>query len=255
MTVDADGPDLGPDLDPDEAVAWYERLVEATPSDADAWRGLADALVSTGDEVGGERALRRCLELGPDDVGALADLAHLAHRAGHGAEAIDLLTRALEHSPGSVDLLRGLVALHLARGQTESALARAEELAGLDPDDVAILLEIAEIALTMRDRLKAVRTFERLARCDEVEGHRMFAHHGIVAAEIVEQRWRPAMNAAIDATAVDRHQLTTDLLVFVTAHLFGIDERRPPRPWSELSDELTVERAAHRRFHAEQAIG
>lgn len=241
-------------VDLDDAVEWYERLVKVVPSDADAWSGLADALASTGEDAGGARALRRYLELVPDDVGALSDLAHLEHRSGHTAEAIDVLSRALEHSPDSTSLLRDLIDLFLARGQTESALTRAEELAELDPGDVIVLLDIAEIASRMGDRTKAVRAFEQLARRDEADGHRVFAYHGIVAAEIAEHRWRPAMNAAIDASAVDRHQLTTDLLVFVTAQLFGTDERREPRPWQELCDELAAERAAHRRLHAEQAF-
>ena len=64
------------------------------------------------------------------------------------------------------------------------------------------------------------------------------------------------MDAAIDATAVDRHQLTTDLLVFVSAQVFGTGgEGREPRPWPELAAELAAERAAHRAFHAQQVFG
>lgn len=244
-----------PDLEEDEAVAWYERQVADAPDDADAWRDLADALVSTGDDAGGTRALRRFLELVPGDVVAMADLAHLEHRAGRSTEAVELVHQALERSPGNGPLLRDLVDLHLARGQTESALARAEELLEADPDNLSALLDVAELALQMGDRAKAVRTFELIATHDDTEGHRVYAHHGIVAAEIAEERWRPAMNSAIDASAVDRHQLTTDLLVFVTAQVFGPDQRHRPRPWPELEQDLTAERALHRRFHAEQSIG
>ncbi|MGZ6975314.1 MAG: tetratricopeptide repeat protein [Acidimicrobiia bacterium] len=214
----------------------------------------AEVALETGDDAGAAQALREHLALVPDDIAALTDLAHLEQRAGRNAEAIDLLSRALEKSLGDVGLLRSLIDLHLARGQTESALVRAEELATLEPGDVSVILAIAEIALQMGDRAKAVRAFEQLARRDDADGHRVYAYHGIVAAEIAEQRWRPAMDAAIDATSVDRHQLTTDLLVFVTAQLFGAEPGREPRPWQELDDELAAERAAHRAFHAAQAF-
>jgi tetratricopeptide (TPR) repeat protein len=227
---------------------------DAAPTDAEGWWELADELAASGEDAEASRALRKYLDLVPDDVRALADLAHLEHRAGRSAEAIELLTRALERSPRNAGLLRGLVDLHLMRGQTESALARAEELAELDQEDITVLLDIAEIALQMGDRAKAVRTFNELAERDDADGHKVFALHGVIAAEIAEGRWRAAMNAAIDATAVDRHELTTDLLVFVTAQLFGADPQRPPKPWDELSGKLSAARAAHRRFHVEQAF-
>lgn len=239
----------------DESVDWFEKLVALTPEDAGAWRSLADELVSVGEEQRATRALKRFLALVPDDAEALADLAHLEHRAGRSTQTIDLLSQAVETSQYPASLLRNLIDLHLEKGQTESALSRAEQLSEVDRDDVVALIDIADLALRMGDHNKASRTFERLCRVDDADGHRVFALHGVIEAEVGAQRWRAALNAAIDAAAADRHEFTTDLLLYVAAQLFGVtEEARTPKPWPELSEQLARERAEHRRFHIEQSI-
>jgi tetratricopeptide (TPR) repeat protein len=241
------------DLDP--TLEALEQRVAATPDDADAWRELAEELVATGEEVRAIAALKRFLELVPGDSDALSDLAHLEHRAGRGAEAVDLLGKAVETSQFPKSLLRNLIDLHLERGQNESALSRAEQLSEADGDDVIALLDIAELALGMADFNKASRSFERLGRVDDADGHLVYALHGVIEAEVGAQRWRAALNAAIDAAAADRHEFTTDLLLFVSAQLFGVsDDARTPKPWPELAAQLAQERAEHRRYHIEQSI-
>ena len=238
-----------------DATSWYEKLVAVAPDDAEAWRDLADELVSDGDEERASRALKRLLELVPNDANALANLAHLEHHAGRSEAAFDLLGQAAETTPFDKNLLRTLIDFHLDRGQTESALSRAEELSGANTDDVVVLLDIAELALGMGDHTKAARTFDRLLRIDDADGHLVYAYHGIIEAEVLAKRWRPALNAALEAAAADRLEFTTDLLLFVSAQLFGVtDEAREPKPWTELSDGLARERAEHRRYHIEQAI-
>jgi tetratricopeptide (TPR) repeat protein len=229
--------------------------VDVTPDDAAALREAAETLVSEGDEDRAMRTLQRVIEIAPDDTEALVDLAHLQHRAGRSENAVELLDRALETSPANLGLLRNLVDLHVGMGRSESALGRAEELAKADPDDVVVLLDIAELALGMGDYIKAARTFDRLNRVDDADGHRVYAYHGMIEAEVLGERWRLALNAAIDATAVDRHEFTTDLLLFVSAQVFGVtSEEREAKPWTELAAQLAQERAEHRRFHTEQAI-
>jgi tetratricopeptide (TPR) repeat protein len=241
--------------DPTAALERARGAVDATPDDIDALRDAAEILVSEGEDERATRTLQRIVEIAPDDIAALVDLAHLQHRGGRSGAAIELLDRAVESDPGNVGLLRNLVDLHVGMGRPESALARAEELAKADPSDVIVLLDIAEIAMGMGDYVKASHTFDRLGRVDDVDGHRVYAYHGVIEAEVLAERWRLALNAAIDATAVDRHEFTTDLLLFVSAQVFGATtEEREPKPWAELSAQLAQERAAHRRFHTEQDI-
>jgi tetratricopeptide (TPR) repeat protein len=238
-----------------DLTAALEQRVAQAPDDAEAWRELADELVADGEEERAIAALKRFLELVPGDSDALSDLAHLEHRAGHSAEAVDLLGRAVETSQFPKSLLRNLIDLHVEKGQTESALSRAEQLSEVDRDDVIALLDIAELALGMGDWNKASRTFERLGRVDEADGHIVYALHGVIEAEVGAQRWRAALNAAIDSAAADRHEFTTDLLLYVSAQLFGVtEEARTPKPWPELAQQLERERAEHRRYHIEQSI-
>src|SRR4051812_11267497 len=96
----------------DPSLASLEQRVADAPDDAQAWRELAEELVATGVEVRAAAALKRFLELVPGDVDALSDLAHLEHRAGHSAEAVDLLGRAVETSQFPKSLLRNLIDLH-----------------------------------------------------------------------------------------------------------------------------------------------
>jgi flagellar basal-body rod protein FlgG len=74
-------------------------------------------------------------------------------------------------------------------------------------------------------------------------------HH---AQGTLEQTHR-ALDLAIAATEVDRHQLTTDLLAFVTARLFGPGHRPSPE-WADLQHELAQQRAEHRRRHVEALV-
>lgn len=238
-----------------DLTASLERRVAENPDDAEAWRELADELVADGEEERAISALKRFLELVPGDSDALSDLAHLEHRAGRSAEAVDLLGKAVETSQFPKSLLRNLIDLHVEKGQTESALTRAEQLSEVDRNDVIALLDIAELALGMGDWNKASRTFERMGRVDDADGHIVYALHGVIEAEVGAQRWRAALNAAIDAAAADRHEFTTDLLLYVSAQLFGVtEEARTPKPWPELAKQLEHERAEHRRYHIEQSI-
>jgi len=239
----------------DPTLATLEQRVAEAPDDAEAWRELADELVASGEEPRAIAALKRFLELVPGDSDALSDLAHLEHRAGHSAEALDLLGKAVDTAQFPTSLLRNLIDLHVEKGQTESALTRAEQLSAADAGDVVALLDIAELALGMNDWNKASRTFERMRRVDDADGHIVYALHGVIEAEVGAQRWRAALNAAIDAAAADRHEFTTDLLLYVSAQLFGVtEEARTPKPWPELAQQLERERAEHRRYHIEQSI-
>jgi hypothetical protein len=72
----------------------------------------------------------------------------------------------------------------------------------------------------------------------------------MIGIEIRTARFRRALDLAIEATALDRHQLTTDLLAFVAAKLFG-EGGRAVVPQSELLAALVAEQAEHRRDHLE----
>ena len=69
----------------------------------------------------------------------------------------------------------------------------------------------------------------------------------MIEAEIRRERWRRALDLAIEATRVDRYGRTTDVLAFVVAQVFG--QPTAPRPTrAEVDEALAASRAEHRRL-------
>lgn len=253
------------DADPGQAARHLRRLVAIVPDDADAWHDMGSALVDDGQLAEAAEALRAAVRLRPDDVGALVDLAHVVFATGQAAEALELLSQARERDPHDPGILRSMVEMHRVGGRAQAALECALLLAEEQPDDVLALLDIADQQLFMGDVDDAIETFDRLRRVDPDEGHEVYAYHGMIEAHLRRGRWRQALDVAIEATRVDRHQVTTDVLAFVAAELFGENEtlRRapdatpPPSPALSRADVerlLSEERADHRRLHAEAMV-
>ena len=96
---------------------------------------------------------------------------------------------------------------------------------------------------------EAARSFQTLRRLDPEQEHELYALHGLVMTEIRRQNWREALNLAIEATWLDRYDLTTYLLAFIGGKLFG--KIRGEVTEQELNDRFEAEHREHRRLHAE----
>jgi tetratricopeptide (TPR) repeat protein len=236
----------------DDAADLLRRLVGQHPEDGDAWRDLGLALVDAGDLTGAERALREALARDPDDTSARVNLAHVAYTLGRVGDATELLAAAARetHDPA---VTRNLLEMYRAAGQRRAALETAQLLVERAPDDPLALLDLAELHLQFGEHDDALAAYRRLRDADAEPGHASFALHGMIEVELRSERWRRALDLAIAATEVDRHQLTTDLLAFVTARLFGPGHRPSPE-WADLQHELAQQRAEHRRRHVEALV-
>lgn len=238
----------------DDAVTHLTALTRSRPDDPDAWRDLGFAAVEAGLLHQAVEAFRRVTELATGDATAHVHLAHALHASQRSDEAVTTLLRASEIDP-SPAVLRSLADLARATGQNSTALDAATRLLERDTKDVLAALDAAELLLVAGRFGEAAKAFARLRTIDADEGHERYAAHGEIEARILAERWRPALDAAIDATRLDRHQLTTDLLAFVAAKLFGEAEREErARPWPDIQADLAAERAEHRRSHAEQEM-
>jgi acetyl-CoA carboxylase carboxyl transferase subunit beta len=238
-----------------DAVRYLRRLLALEPDEVEAWRDLGRALVGQGDLAGATTAFRRAQRLRSDDSSTLVDLAHVLAATGNAEEAATVLSEALERNPGGIAELRSLVDVHRQAGKLSAALERAAELVEAHPDDVLAILEVADQHLTMGNFDGALTAFQQLRQADSDDGHEVYAIHGMVEAELRRKRWRPALHLAIDATRLDRVPLTTDLLAFASAQLFGERGRDQPAPtWDDLQAALATERAEHRRLHAEAQV-
>ncbi len=236
-----------------DAADYLERAVSVAPDDLELWQDLADALLEADRHSEATTALRRTVTLRPDDAGGLIDLAHAAYAAGRPEEAVEPLNEALERDPANPAALRALVEVHRRTGRTEDALAAARQLAERSPDDVLAQIDIAELSLAL-DRIDdAVSAYARLREIHDDPEHEIYSYHGMIQAEIRRDRWRRALELAIDATRVDRLGRTTDVLAYVVAQVFGV-AARPAPPRSQIDAALVASQAEHRRTHEESLV-
>ena len=180
--------------DPPAAVATLQRLTQAHPNDAEAWRALADLLHLTGEPVAAdaahlnairasvtdpvlveaalalraeqlgaaETALRRRLKAQPTDVPAIRMLAEVAARLGRYQDAANLLARCLELSPSFHEARRAYAQVLLRHERPLEALAEAERLMALDPADIGYGMLKAAILARLGEHGEAAALYEAL---------------------------------------------------------------------------------------------
>jgi Flp pilus assembly protein TadD len=241
------------DLGDPGAIALLQRLVEVAPDDASAWRDLGSAHLNEGDLDSAERSLREAVSRAPKDRSARLSLGHVAYALGDIDQAAALLGQVAAEDEGDPEPLRNLLEMYRLSGRKREALDAAESLAARNPDDAMALLELGELHLELGDYDAAAEAYQRMRAIDVEQGHSAFAYHALIEVELRRERWRRALDLAIAATAADRHQLTTDLLAYVTAKLFG-EADRPAPPRADLDRQLEERRAEHRRMHDEARV-
>ena len=234
----------------DDATAHLSKLAELSPDNAAAWRDLGMARLSAADLAGAERALRTAARLDPGEPAARVSLGHVVYMGGAVEEADRLLWEAAALAPNDVGALRSLMEMCRLEGRSQAALAAASELARRAPGDLAATMNLAELHLLLGNYAESLGMYRLLRERDTEPGHAGYVVHGMIEVEIRRERWRRALDLAITATSLDRHRLTTDLLAFVSAQLFG-EADRPTPARDDLIIRLEARRAEHRRLHAE----
>ena len=209
--------------------------------------GEASLELGEGDALG---YLERAAELDPSDTAALVDLGHALLAAGRGSDALAHLRRAAEGDPSNLEALRGLAEAHRREGRGDLALEPARRAADAHPSDPLALIDLADLCLELGSLDDAIVAFARLRGVDEEPEHEIYAIHGMIEAELRRERWRRALDLAVDATRVDRLGRTTDVLAFAVAKVFGAGDRPAPEQ-ADVETALAATRAEHRRLHAE----
>ncbi len=243
----------GVELGLDDAVGQLEQAVTGDPENADAWRDLADALLSEGRIDEAAKAIQQAAERRPDDGSLLVDLAHVAHASGRTPAAISTLEQVLELDFGNLAALRGLVGMYREAGRLEDALVAGRKVISYRPEDVLTALDVAELTLALDRTEEAVEAFRWLRDVDDEPDHEVYAVHGMIEAEMRRERWRAALDLAVDATRVDRYGRTTDILAYVVTQVFGAGDRPAPSR-RDVDDALAASRAEHRRLHTALGI-
>lgn len=236
-----------------DAVRYAREFARVRPDDAAAQRGLGLALLADGALTAAAAALQRALRAAPDDTAAAVSLAHLQHILGRGDAGRALLEEIARRVPRDRDVLRALVDLCRAAGRTARAAHWAQQLVATDPTDLVALLDASELHLELGEYEAARAGFDHLLRVDAEPGHAVYLHHGRIQTELRAGRLRTALDLAVQATAVDRSPLTTDVLAHVVAEVFG-PGGRPAVPRDRLERALNEQRAAYRRLLADAVL-
>ena len=134
-------------------------------------------------------------------------------------------------------------------GRLDEALAAGRRVISYRPEDVLTAIDVAEIALTLDRMEDAVEAFRWVRDVDDEPDHEVYAVHGMIEAELRRERWRVALDLAVDATRVDRLGRTTDVLAYIVTQVFGAADRPSPAR-RDVDDALLASREEHRRLHA-----
>jgi tetratricopeptide (TPR) repeat protein len=235
---------------PEDAVEALQRATSVAPDSADAWRHLGIALLTAGERTEALQAFQKALVLRPGDVPVLIDVGNLLFMLQRPQEALDTLEQARRLVPGDLTILRNLAEMYASLNRHEEALAKTQEILELRPDDVLAGCDAAWLCLHL-DRLdEAAAVFRTLRRIDPAQEHEVYAIHGLVMTEIRRRDWRRAMDLVIEAVRLDRYDLTTSFLIYISSKLLGTSAVAEI-PLKELVARFDAEQSEHRRLHAE----
>jgi tetratricopeptide (TPR) repeat protein len=168
---------------------------------------------------------------------------------GRVEEATTSLTHAAQLRPGDLSILRNLAEMCASASRPDQALATNLEILDLRPDDILANCDAAWLFLQLNRLDEASATFRKLRQIDPDQEHELYAIHGLAMTEIKRRNWRKALDLAIEATRLDRFNLTTNLLSFISAKLFG--KAKSEVTETELNARFADEHRYHRRMHAE----
>jgi tetratricopeptide (TPR) repeat protein len=205
------------------------------------------ALLSAGKPAEAAEALQAVLRLRPGDAPVLVDLGNVLLALGRVEDAIGALVQARRAVPGDLTILRNLADMYVSANRPQQALETVREILELQPEEALALCDAAWLYLQLGRFDDAAAAFQTLRRSDA--DHELYAVHGLVMTEIRRHSWRRALDRAIEATRLDRYELTTILLAFVSEKLFGKTEGAVSE--AELFARFEEEHREHRRLHAE----
>lgn len=132
-----------------EAMYYYQLVANHYDKQGDTRRSL--------------EVLRKMVDLDPDNIPSRSKLADLYVREGMNAEAVAELTRAVEH--------------HKRAGKLDDYARAAERLLGLQPDNLQLAKELAEVYLQKNDQKRALAKLQVCFKADnrDIETLRLLA--------------------------------------------------------------------------------
>ncbi len=148
-----------------EAEKAYKKALELDPSNEDAMTGLAMVYSDLGNTQGATELLRKAAEKNPNPR-SLTTLASAYEQMKEFALAAETLKKALDQSPGNVEIQRALAQNLLLADQLDEALKIYQELVSEDAKDVQSQLRISQVYRQKRDFAQARAAAEKAKEMD-----------------------------------------------------------------------------------------
>ncbi len=177
---------------PEEALDAFLQAIEADPKYAEAYRWAATIYSTRGGALLEEyRMWKGAYDIAPDDL-FYADsyIRFLSERLGDLHQALKVSLRALESSPGNLEMLRHAGDMSHRLGEYEQAISYYRQILVLEPRSVEAYEKIGFCFLEMQHHEEA-RTAFRAAL--EINPNRPFGHIGLGWIYFAQQQYKEAI--------------------------------------------------------------
>jgi len=117
----------------DEAISYFEKVLEIDPNHVDALSNVGGLLSVIGKHDEALSYFDRALEIEPNHVGSLSNKGSALGSLGEYDDAILYLNKALEFEPNHVDALNNKAAIFIDQGNYYDALSIFQKVLNIDP--------------------------------------------------------------------------------------------------------------------------
>ena len=183
-----------------EAEKAFKKALEIDPNNEDALTGLALVYSDLGDSKKATELLRKSAEKNPNQR-SLITLASSYEQMKEYALAAETLKKALEQSPGNVEIQRGLAQNLIYSDQLDEALKIFQQLAADDPKDVQSRLRISQVYLQKHDFAKARQASQEAKELDPSNVEIQYNEVSLLEAEGKLPEAIAALKETLSATA------------------------------------------------------
>jgi Flp pilus assembly protein TadD len=200
------------------AVGEYQKSLTLNANSSQTENNLGSALAQEGNLGEARQHFENALRINPDNASAAVNLGNaLAAEGGHTAEAIALLTKALETQPNSPDGQNGLGVALAHEGNLEEATPHLLKAVELAPRDAGYRYNLGRVLAAQSRFAEAQVQFEQAATLT----HRQDAAvlQMLAAMESETGRFADAVATAETALNVARQQQNAELATALEANL------------------------------------
>jgi tetratricopeptide (TPR) repeat protein len=197
-----------------EAIAVFGSILQSIDGltldqKVDAHKGLAEALLRSGDYPTAVHNLQSALQLAPADASLRRQLAESLAASGLHEDALEIYRKILADSPDNLKALSGLAASLLALQRPEEAVSTLRQASEMEPANPEPALRLAEIHIQSNDGNRARAELARCLKLADPHDAGIALRAGRVLVALKEY----AEAASIFEKALDQNPSSVPLLV------------------------------------------